>query len=151
MRNSWMLKRGRANTFMDAVAWEAVHRKGDTVVKNWINRELIGTGVTVILIGQYTAQRRFVRYEIEQSYKRGNGLLGIYIHGIKNVKGHTSLRGRNPMDDIVVVQDDPWLGLLGVKSEQRLSEIFQTYNWTQDDGRENMPQWIENAARIAGR
>ena len=39
------------NTFMDAGAWESIRRKGEAVVKAWIDRELMGTGVTVVLIG----------------------------------------------------------------------------------------------------
>jgi hypothetical protein len=127
VRNSWLLQKGQTNTFMDAAAWEAVRRKGDNIVKKWIDRELNGTGVTVVLIGRYTAQRRYVQYEIEQSYKRGNGLLGIYIHGIKNPNGHTSAKGKNPLKHIVVTADDPWFGFLGLKSEQQLSDIFKTY------------------------
>jgi len=136
---------------MDAAAWEAVRRKGDDSVKKWIDRELNGTGVTVVLIGRYTAERRYVQYEIEQSYKRGNGLLGIYIHGIKNRNGRTSAQGKNPLEDVVVTTEDPWLGLFGLKSERRLSDIFNRYSWIGDNGRENMPDWIEEAARIVGR
>lgn len=151
VRNSWLLQKGETNTFLDSAAWESVRRKGDPAVKQWIDRELKGTGVTVVLIGRYTAERRYVRYEIEQSYKRGNGLLGIYIHGIKNRNGRTSTQGRNPLEDVVVTADDPWWGLFGVKSSQRLSEIFKTYYWIDEEGRQNMPDWIEEAAQIAGR
>src|SRR5689334_5808476 len=95
VRNSWLTQKGESNTFMDAAAWEEVRRKGEAAVKAWIDRELDGTGVTVVLIGEYTASRPFVRYEIEQSFKRGNGLLGVFIHRIKNSERRTSRKGRN--------------------------------------------------------
>jgi Thoeris protein ThsB, TIR-like domain len=151
VRNSWLLQKGQTNTFLDAAAWESVQRKGDAAVEKWIDRELNGTDVTVVLIGRDTAERRYVRYEIEQSYDRGNGLLGVYIHGVKDRKGRTSRQGKNPLDEVLVTADDPWLGFLGVKSKQPLADIFKTYYWMDDNGRESMPDWIEEATRIAGR
>jgi hypothetical protein len=62
-----------------------------------IDRGLEGTSVTCVLIGQKTAKRRYVTYEIHQSVKRGNGLLGIHINTIKNIKGDTNFwRGEVP-------------------------------------------------------
>jgi hypothetical protein len=45
------------------------------------------TTVTVVLIGEKTAKRPWVRYEIEQSIARQNGLLGIEIHHLKDKDG----------------------------------------------------------------
>jgi hypothetical protein len=151
VRNSWLLKKGETNKFMDAASWESVKRKGDAAVKSWIDRQLDGTGVTVVLIGTNTADRRYVRYEIAESHRRGNGLLGIYIHGIKDANGKGSKQGRNPLDDVTVETEGLFFELLGVKVTKRLSEIFQTYYWNRDDGRNNMATWIEDAAARAGR
>jgi hypothetical protein len=65
-------------------------------VKKLIDKGLVGTSVTVVLIGAQTSQRKFVDYEIEQSITRGNGLLGIYISGIKDQKGNTDAQGPAP-------------------------------------------------------
>lgn len=151
VRNSWLAKKGESNKFMDAAAWEEVKRKGDTNVKAWIDHELNGTGVTVILIGQETASRPFVKYEVEESFRRKNGLLGIHIHGIKSSDKKTSRKGRNPLDDFFAMVEHSFLGIFGHKIEKRYSEIFQTFDWVQDDGRRNMAGWIEEAARRAGR
>jgi hypothetical protein len=151
VRNSWVGQKGITNTFLDAAAWEKVWRKGDVAVKAWIDREMLGTGVTVVLIGQLTAARPYVRYEIQQSIKKRKGLLGIYVHKIKVPSGKTSRQGHNPLHDFTVMRDHPWFGLFGVKSEQRLSDIFQTFDWEDDGGRKNMPGWIEEAARRANR
>jgi hypothetical protein len=150
VRNSWLTK-GEENTFLDAAAWEKVKRKGDAAVKTWIDRELKGTSVTVVLIGQHTAARRWVKYEIKESYKRGNGLLGIYIHGIKNEKQQTSSRGRNPLDDIKVKITRSFLGLWNYESNDKFSDLFSTYYWFDDDGRDNLVEWIEDAAIKANR
>jgi len=151
VRNSWVAQKGEANKFMDAAAWEEVRRKGDVAVKAWIDQELNGTSVTVVLIGQETSTRPFVKYEIEESFRRKNGLLGVFIHRIKNSDKQTSRKGRNPLNDFTAMVDHPWLGIFGHKVEKRFSELFQTFDWVQDDGRKNLGQWIEDAARRAGR
>lgn len=132
--------------FLDAASWEAVKRKGDTAVKGWIDRQLDGTGVTVVLIGGQTAARKYVNYEIEESHRRGNGLLGIYIHGIKNQDKQTASKGRNPLDNFTT-QVDGWFG----PTTKRLSEIYPTYDWVWNSGYENIGRWIEEAATKAGR
>jgi len=62
IRNSRVTKDWEANTFLDAASWESVRRKGEPAVKSWIDRQLDGTGVTVVLIGTQTADRRYVQY-----------------------------------------------------------------------------------------
>ena len=136
---------------MDAASWEEVKRKGSSSIKAWIDHELKGTGVTVVLIGQETASRPFVRYEIQESYRRKNGLLGIYIHRIKNSDGTTSRKGRHPFDDFTAIVDHPLWGIFDYTVKKRFTEIFQTFDWVQDDGRKNMAEWIEEAARQVGR
>lgn len=151
VRNSWLTQKGATNPFLDGAAWEAIQRKGDAAVKAWIDREMKGTGVTVVLIGHHTATRPYVQYEISQSIRKRKGILGIYIHGIRDRNRRTSRKGHNPLKDFTVTRDDPWFGWLGIKTEQRLTDIFQTFDWEEDDGRLNMPEWIGEAARRANR
>jgi hypothetical protein len=61
-----------------------------------IDKGLAGTSVTVVLIGAQTSQRKYVDYEIAQSIARGNGLLGIYISGIKDNNGNSDSQGSAP-------------------------------------------------------
>lgn len=136
---------------MDAAAWEEVRRKGDAAIKAWIDSEMNGTSVTVVLIGTETSTRPFVKYEIEQSYKRQNGLLGVYIHRVKDSSKSISRRGKNPLDNFTASVDHPFWGFLGRKVEKKYSEIFQTFDWINDDGRRNIVSWIEAAARRAKR
>lgn len=96
VRNSGVVEGSAAAGFYDASLWEETKKKGDAEVKKLIDKGLIGTSVTVVLIGAETAQRKFVNYEIEQSIARGNGLLGIYISGIKDSKGNTDTQGSAP-------------------------------------------------------
>lgn len=151
VRNSWLTK-VEENTFLDAAAWEKVKRNGDAAVEAWIDRELKGTSVTVVLIGKQTAARRWIKYEIKQSYKRGNGMIGVYIHGIKDEKRESSWwRGHNPFEDLQVSIRKSFFGLFDYDSDVKLSDLYPTYYWVGDNGRDNLPMWIEEAAVKAGR
>src|SRR5690242_903818 len=82
VRNSWLLNNSD-ETFVDGSIWEKVKTKGDAYLKRLIETGLNKTSVTAILIGQETANRRWVNYEIIKSFERGNGILGIHINRIR--------------------------------------------------------------------
>jgi len=143
VRNCWVTK-GTANSFMDAANWERVKRSGDKAVKNWINSQLTGTSVTIVLIGTETANRKYVNYEIEQSYKRGNALIGIYIHDLKNQFGQSEWwPGRNPFSNFKLTSSNFFVNTL--------ANIVPTYNWVNDNGYRNISYWIERAIADASR
>lgn len=96
VRKSNVVDGAAAAGFQDASLWEEAEKKGDSTIKKMIDDALVGTTVTVVLIGAETAQRKYVTYEIEQSIAKGNGLLGIYIDQIEDKKGQTSPRGAVP-------------------------------------------------------
>lgn len=80
----------------DGSIWEEAKRKGRSAIERMIDEGLKGTSVTAVLIGAETASRPWVTYEIEQSIKRGNGLLGIRIHDVKDQYGKRGSRGSIP-------------------------------------------------------
>lgn len=82
--------------FLDHSEYEDAKNKGDDAVARLILKHLENTTVTVVLIGAESATRPWVRYEIDQSIARKNGLLGIHIHHLKDQSEHTSLRGPKP-------------------------------------------------------
>ena len=122
VRNSPVTKdRGTAG-FIDAADFEALKKKGDAAIKAWIDQQLHGTSVTVVLIGSHTCSRKYVQYEIDKSIERGNGLLQIDISCIPDLKGETSW----PCGKMI--PDKP------------------LYNWRADDGYNNLGGWVEKAA-----
>lgn len=142
VRNSWITQNRKAAGFWDSSLWEEARKKGDTAIKRMIDRGLENTSVTAVLIGAETASRKYVRYEIEQSLERGNGLLGVRIHGLKNKAGQTSYRGANPFDEITTFNGS-W--------HVPLSRTVQVYDWKLNRGYNNFGSWVEKAAKIAGR
>jgi len=142
VRNSWVTKDRESAGFWDAAAWEEVKKKTDAEIEKWIGEQLVGTSVTVVLIGAETSTRQYVGYEIQQSHNRGNGMLGIYIHDMKDPNSKTDSKGANPLSNWHVERDS---------KKVLLSEIYPTYDWADDDGYENLGTWIEAAAKKAGK
>jgi len=82
--------------FQDGSIWEEAKKKGDAAIKELIDEGLKNTSVTVVCIGEKTAGRKYINYEIEQSMKRGNGIVGIQIHHLKDQDGNTDSAGSDP-------------------------------------------------------
>lgn len=126
VRNSAVTKGEEATGFVDKADFEKIKKQGDQAIKNWIDAQLKGTTVTAVLVGAETCASRWVKYEIEQSIKRGNGLLGVDISKIKDLNGATSERcGQIPAG-------------------------YAFYLWMKDDGYKNLGDWVEKAAKAAG-
>ena len=125
--------------FIDAAAWEEIKKKGDKAIEAWIAEQLEHTSVTAVLIGAETADRPWVQHEIVESWNRGNGIVGIWIHNIKDQRRETDTKGRNPLDEITMANGKP------------LSSVCKTYDWVNDDGYNKMSDWIEAAAKKAVR
>lgn len=144
VRNSNVIKDKSIETsdFIDAAKWEEIKRGGPEAIKRWIENQLNGTSVTVVLIGAKTSGRKWIKHEISESFEKGNGLLGIYIHKCPLFNGSTDTKGKNPFDNLYFDRN-------GIK--EYLSEIYKTYDWVDDNGRDNLGKWIEQAAKEAGR
>lgn len=143
VRNSWVTKGNiEAAGFVDAADFEKVEKEGDEAIKRWINKQLEGTSVTVVLIGSDTSNRPYVKYELEKSYEKGNGMLGIYIHQLKDMDGKTSVKGSNQFGDI---------GKDANGKSIYFSVDYPCYDWIDDNGYDNLGHWIETAAKKAGR
>ena len=175
IRNSWVTKPDRkAAGFIDSAEFEEIKRQGDLAVKRWINSQLKGTSVTAVLIGAETYRRRWVRYEIIKSFDKGNGLLGIYIHKIKDKDGNTDYKGKNPFEYVGVYisrdgkakyceyKNGKWVSFadypkcsLSFDNRYWNDKVYtfkhEFYDWVDDDGYNNIGKWIEEAARQAGR
>jgi len=138
VRNSWVTQDRTAAGFWDAAKWEEVRKKGTAAIHKWIDEQLDGTSVTVVLIGSETATREYVDYEITASHAKRNGILGIYIHNMKNMAGLTDMMGANPFAKWTFKRDGNIV-------------TYPTYDWVAENGYANMGAWIEAAAKKAGR
>ena len=81
--------------------WETIKRGGNVAVRNWIDENMKYKECVVVLIGSKTAERPWVRYEIQKAWNDNKGLLGIYIHNLKDPKSGGCQKGANPFDYIL--------------------------------------------------
>lgn len=114
--------------FQDASLWEEAKKKGDAAIKKLIDEGLYNTSVTVVFIGEKTAGRTYINYEIEQSIKRGNGIIGVRIHHLKDKDGSIDAEGAVP-----------------AKLTAHGASIYKY------DNHEKLAKWIEAAAKAAGK
>ena len=141
IKNYWVTNSDRESAgIIDFSAWEFLTLQGNYEVMKWIRNQLLGTSVTVVIIGAETYLKEYVNYEILLSRERKNGLLGIYIHNIEDSNGKKDLKGENPFDNF----RDSNSGLL-------FSQIYPTYDWVEDDGYDNFAHWVEIAAALSGK
>lgn len=112
--------------------WEKIKSGGEEAIKKWIKEQMKEKSCTIVLVGSKTANRPWINYEIIESWNSGMGVVGIYIHGLKNLNGETSLKGDNPFDYIKFEGN-----------EKKLSSIVKCYNPTGKNSR-NRYAWISN-------
>ncbi len=124
--------------------WETVTKGGDDAIKRWINGQLDGRTCTVVLIGATTAGRKWINYEIEKSWNDGKGVLGIYVHNLKNSDGSKAQKGNNPFETFTMDRD-----------KSKLSSIVKAYDPPYTDSQQvyahiktNLATWIETAVAI---
>jgi len=140
VRNSWVTQDRIAAGFWDSAEWEEVKRKDLYTIHRWIDRQMEGTSVTVVLIGAETSTRPHVIYEIEQSLLLKKGIVGVRIHDLRNRDGLADGWGANPLSMVTLTP--------GGRS---LDQIYSTYDYVGNDGYRNMGNWIETAALQVGR
>lgn len=143
VRNSWVTQGKEAAGFIDKAEFEKVKRQGEKAVHNWIDKQLEGTSVTVVLIGSDTLNRPYVHYEICQSLQKNNGVIGVYIHNIKDMQTlKTSSKGIAHT-------------VIGHYSDGRPAYFDEVcdgiYDYSAQDGYNNLGKWIEDAATKHGR
>ncbi len=140
VRNIGVIEGNRPCTDND---WESVCRAGEAAIKRWIDGQIDGRSCTVVLIGAGTAGRKWIEYEIAESWNRGKGLLGIHIHNLNGRNGLQSAKGTSPFTGFTL------------KDGRRLADLVPVYDppfWQSKDVygyiAENIEGWLGNALGI---
>lgn len=124
--------------------WETVKRGGDSAIQKWIDEQLNGRSCTVVLIGENTAGRKWIKYEIEKSWNDEKGVLGIYIHNLKDLNGNQARKGRNPFDDLTMKRDSTKLSSIVRAYDPPYSISTDVYAYI----KQNLASWVEQAVSI---
>jgi len=124
--------------------WEAITRGGDDAIKKWIAEQLNGRSCTVVLVGRDTAGRKWINYEIVESWNSNKGVVGICIHNLKDKDQNQSSKGRNPFDDISLGNSGNRLSSVVKLYDPPYSQSTNVYDYIKN----NLESWVEEAISI---
>jgi hypothetical protein len=116
--------------------WEKV-KQSKASIEKWIGDNMNYRSCVVVLIGEETANRPWVKYEIKKAWNDGKGLLGVYIHNLSCPRNGKSSKGRNPFTQFTL------------ENEKLLSTVVQCYEPQPADAyngiKNNLETWVESA------
>jgi hypothetical protein len=180
VRNSWIVRKDDQidRGFFDASVFEATRRTGEEVLKAFLRDAVDNSSVTCILAGENTWRRRWVRYEIARSLVKGNGLLTVFINGLRDRHGQLANKGANPLSalgvyraqsgiflaewkgnkwvrysdyTLAIPENDLWFSPPIDDRVVQLHNHCRSYDFVAAEGRTKIGSWIEAAAVSAGR
>jgi hypothetical protein len=124
--------------------WEDVKKGGNAAIQKWIDEEMKGKSCLVVLIGKETAGRKWVDYEIEKAWNEKKGVVGVYIHNLKNLLESQDTKGANPFTTFTMCD-----------GKQRMSTTVKAYDSgyststnVYDHIKKNLSSWVEEAISI---
>lgn len=122
--------------------WESVTKGGDSAIETWIDEQMKGKSCVVVLIGSETAGRKWIKHEIKKAWEAKKGVVGIYVHNLKNKDSEQSTKGSNPFDGITI-------------DGKKLSDTVKAYDPpyststnVYDHIKSNIDGWVEKAIEI---
>jgi hypothetical protein len=125
--------------------WEKVKSQSESAIKRWINDQMDMRSCIVVLIGKETSTRAWVKYEIEQAYAKGKGIVGVYINKLEDSSGNQDSEGANPFYNVFT------------SDGHRLSNYvkcfksnYSTSKYVYEDIKDNLSDYIEDALNNRG-
>jgi len=130
------------NSIATTNKWEEVTKGGDKAIEKWIDDNMSGKSCVIVFVGEKTAGRKWIKYEIRKAWQEGRGVMGIYVHNLKDSNGNQANKGRNPFEDFKI-------------GDKTMSSIVKCYDppyststYVYDHIKENIEEWIEKAIEI---
>ncbi len=155
VRNMGVLE---GNSPVSSNKWEEVKREGNISIKRWINNNMNYRSCVIVLIGSETSKRQWCKYEIERAWKEGKGIVGVYIHNLKDVFGSQSPQGANPFSSFCIDKTINYIVECNTpadKNEINLSKICKAYNppyssstLVYDYINRHIDEWVDEAIKI---
>lgn len=130
------------NSVASTNKWEEVTNGGNKEIEKWIDDNMSGKSCVILFVGENTANRKWINYEVKKAWEAGRGLFGIHVHNLKDSDGKQAEKGDNPFESFTV-------------DGKKLSSIVKCYNppytastYVYDHIKENIEEWIEKAIEI---
>lgn len=106
--------------------------KNEEYVKSLLRDGIKHAGTTIVLIGPETHKRSWVNWEIEQSNKQGNRIVGVFLEGAKD----------SDIPESFQKYADSLVGWTGDKIIDAIEG--RVNNWEKSDGGIRVPYWNES-------
>jgi len=124
--------------------WEKITQGGDEKIKKWIAEQLHGKSCVVVLIGSNTAGRKWINHEIVNGWNDGKGVVGIYVHNLRDSNEKQSTKGSNPFSSIKYGDSAKMLSSVVKAYDPPYSTSKNVY----DHIKTNLEYWVEEAISI---
>jgi hypothetical protein len=125
------------NKPVSANDWETVKKGGNKAIEKWIDDNMSYKSCVVVLIGEETHKRPWVKHEIKKAWADGKRLVGIHIHNLKDPKTGKCSKGTNPFEQFTFKDGTK----LSSKVKCHSPSVANAYN----DIKDNIEEWIEQA------
>lgn len=112
--------------------WEDVKSKSDVIIKDWIDDNLRDKSCLVVLIGEKTSERKWVRYEIDRAWELGKAVCGIFIDRLKDSNGNQCAKGKNPLPSYMPI----------------FETVYLSSEYAYDDIKNNIEDLVEQAIKV---
>lgn len=105
-RDSWRVQQVmnmgvvEGQPLLNSQDWEAVKRRGDQAIENWIEEQMKYKTAVVVLVGAETDTRKWVLYEIAKAWNDKRPMVGIRIHGLLDSSKQSARAGGNPFEKV---------------------------------------------------
>jgi hypothetical protein len=124
--------------------WETVKKGGDAAIQKWIDGQIAGRSCGIVLIGAETAGRPWIEYEIKKLWNDGKGVVGIYIHNLKDKDQNHTRKGANPFEAFSIRN-----GTIKLSSIVKAYDPpYTTSTYVYDYIKQNLESWIDEAIKI---
>ena len=127
--------------------WEEVKEKTDARIREWIDKQMAMRSCLVVLVGATTSGRKWINYEIKKAYELNKGIVGIYIHGLKDEYKNQTSKGNNPFYNIFIGNNNERL----TKYVRCYESPYSSSKYVYWDIENNIEELIEDAISNAGK
>jgi hypothetical protein len=124
--------------------WETITKGGESKIKAWIASQMSGKSCVVVLIGSNTAGRKWINYEIIKGWNDGKGVVGVYVHHLKDSAQKQSTKGANPFSKIPYGDSGRKLSSVVKAYDPPYTTSAYTYTYIKN----NLAVWVEEAISI---
>jgi hypothetical protein len=127
------------NSSVSVNEWETVKKGGDAAIEKWIADTMKSRDCVVVLIGEDTHKRKWVKHEIQKAWTDKKGLIGVYIHNLNCPKNGKCSKGINPFEQFTFSD--------GTKLSTKISCYNPNPSDAYNDIDDNLTSWIEKAIK----